>query len=58
MQKEEFLKLYKNYTSMNYYYNESNETDISKSLWFKLITLNKKIKEVNKWQKVKEQYGG
>ena len=52
MQKEEFLKLYKNYTSMNYYYNISNESEVSKSLWFKLITLNKKIKEVNKkWYK-------
>lgn len=49
MQKEEFLKLYKNYTSMNYYYNLSKEIGISKSLWFKLITLNKKTKEVNKW---------
>ncbi len=42
MQKEEFLKLYKDYTSMNYYYNLSNETETSKILLFKLITLNKK----------------
>lgn len=46
MQKEEFLKLYKSYTFLNYHYEISNETEMPvdkrKSIWFKLITINKK----------------
>lgn len=46
MQTEEFLRLYKSFNSLNYFYTTSNENIISsskrKSLWFKLITMNKK----------------